>query len=190
LAESDSEQEEEMKVFSKVWSKFVPNVTIQIGFPPAALLPSGILFRHSIYEFDLKNKGDRSDSELEYYVDELNLNSSPPESDNEQASSKYKNKRVQCKSWKGWRQMTVEEARDGLNESLLANSNEYGDPCDDAMKKLYLWDDKVAESKKKMEGWAKFSIPFDLYPPVAGSNVHKNRLKTDFQPCYVVAVVR
>lgn len=185
LVDSDTEGED-WKSFTKVFSKFVPNATVQIGFPPASLLPENICARENIFEFELQSKeSNRSDSDLEYFVDELNLDSSP--GDSEIDNKKKSDATCSYKSWGEWRQGTMDEAKIVLNESLLAQSCIY--PGEDPMKKLHLWGEKEPVTKRKAEeGWRSLNMPFELYYPGAGYNKHK--LKDDMLPNYIIAVVR
>jgi hypothetical protein len=188
LAGSDSDTHEEVKSFFKVWNKFVPNATIQIGFPPSILLPKGIPFRDTIYELDVKRLNDnRSDSDLEYYVDELNLNSSPCESDND-GNSNANASQQSCRSWKEWKQVAVQDARGVLNDSLLASSGNKSNGILDSANRLYLW--KNSNSSIEKEEYNSITVNYDLYHPSVNSNLSKHRLKSEFQPSYVVAVVR
>ncbi|XP_035709053.1 uncharacterized protein LOC110842062 isoform X3 [Folsomia candida] len=186
LADSDSETEN-FPNFHKMWNKFVPNATIQIGFPPASLLPPNIPYKESIYEFELKSReSTRSDSDLEYYVDELTLNPSPTESDGKPI-------RVgsSCQTWTEWRDGTMTEARGVLSESLLRRCSMFTGSRQDPMQKLHLWgvNNKEPQCKRRTDqGWKGFNIPYELFHPSVGFTKQKN--KEEFLPSYVVAVVR
>jgi hypothetical protein len=185
LADSDSEVEL-LSEYNKVWNKFVPNSTIQIGFPPSSLLPCNILSRDSIYEFDMKSKENatmHSDSELEYYVDELSLDSSSGNNNKERQSSSM----FGCRSWSEWKIKNAQNAKKTLSESLLGEAQSSGA---ETFNKLYQGNDSEGESlsKRKMAGgWKDFNIPYDIYLPM--SSFTKHRARKDIQPSFVVAIV-
>jgi hypothetical protein len=183
LVDSDSETIESLWSYSKLWSKFVPNATIQIGFPHSFLLPKNIPAREIIYEFESKSRESfRSDSDLEYYVDELTLSPTPAqiESKDRKIGSSYR-------TWKEWRQGTMNEVQGVLKESLLGQKTQSFK--EDPMQKLHLWGQKAEpECKRRADGgWKEFNIPFEIHHPTIGFN--KTKFRKEVVPDYVVAIV-
>lgn len=177
LVSSDDEGEENLRVFENtIWSSFVPNAKLVFGMPPSSLTPGSIPDHDAIYEFDLKDKSDISDLELEFLVDEVSLN------DDAYDTSHYLNLSA-TKSWKEWRQNIFREARDVMNESLLASSEYINGEA--AADKLFLWKEKHALQRSAL---STLNIIYEMYGPAMHGF---SRLKAkEEKPGYYVLVTR
>jgi len=180
LVSSDSDDscsEDKMLCDPDILSTFIPNAKIRIPHPPSHLLPLNIPARDGkMYEFDMKHKVTKS-PDLENITEELNLDTSVN-------SPKTKlEERINCNSWKEWRQAVMSEARDVLNESLLAPSD--SDISD--FEKLHLWEDSSVEMNKiKCDS---IQIPFDVYSSEGMSRIGKGSLGNEIPPIFHVAIV-
>ncbi|CAL8097028.1 unnamed protein product [Orchesella dallaii] len=179
---SSDDEEQDMKSFgNRIWSKFIPNSKLMFGVPPSTLIPQNMPDNDKIYELDLKDKSDVSDLELEFLVDEVSLNDDRHGVDS--ADNPHSFNISGSKSWKDWRQSVFREARNVMDDSLLASSEYINGEA--ATKRLFLWDDAKNESQTKIHDG---KIVFEMYGPVGQGF---SRLKASEEiPSYYIFITR
>lgn len=181
LVSSDEEDDETKDFGRKIWSKFVPSSKLLFTMPPSKLVPKSIPCSDNVYEFDLKDKSDISDLELEFLVDEVSLNDDNYGFFSDPSSSNCGNS---VKSWKEWRQNIFQEARDVMNKSLLASSDYI--TGESASEKLFLWPEEKEEAKLPTQVIRK--IVFQMYGPI---QIGFSRQKASSEkPAYYVLISR
>ncbi|ODN05537.1 tRNA-splicing endonuclease subunit Sen54 [Orchesella cincta] len=179
LVSSDDEEQDLKSYGSRIWSKFIPNSKIIFTVPPSSLIPQTMPDNDKIYELDLKDKSDVSDLELEFLVDEVSLNDDRYGS----SDSPHNFNLSGSKSWKDWRQSVFREARNVMNDSLLASSEYINGEA--ATKKLFLWNETQNEPQTTFHDG---KIVFEMYGPVGQGF---SRLKAlDEDPSYYIFITR
>jgi len=179
LVSSDDEEQDMKSFVSRIWSKFIPNSKLIFGVPPSSLIPQRMPDSDKIYELDLKDKSDVSDLELEFLVDEVSLNDDRYGVDSSDAPHNFN--LTGSKSWKDWRQSVFREARNVMNDSLLASSEYINGEA--ATKKLFLWNNTPTETTPKES-----RIVFEVYGPVGQGF---SRLKAfEDNPSYYLLITR
>lgn len=161
LVSSEDENEDSVEFGKDVWEKFIPNTKVFFKVPPSKLIPESIPGCDNVYEFDLKDKSDISDLELEYLVDEVTLNDE--KNGMYSPDSPHSINLTGVKSWKEWRQNIFQEARNVMNNSLLSSSDYINGEA--ATEKLFLWDEAQNECSTSTSLLNK--IVFEMYGPAA-----------------------
>lgn len=179
---SSEDEDEDSKTFGrKVWSKFIPNSKVFFQKPPSKLIPQSIPSSDNVYEFDLKDKSDISDLELEFLVDEVSLNDDKYEwfPDSSETCNF-----TAVKSWKDWRQNIFQEARNVMNNSLLASSEYINGEA--ATEKLFLWEEFHEDNDPR--GTILSNIVFVMYGPAVQGYSRQKALEGN--PLYYVIISR